>query len=206
MKDLIVLVADKQMEFAIRGLLSRPEALSICNIDADVYVHPERDPGCRRDAHNFLRPYHTDYQHGLVLFDQHGCGAEDYVVDELEEEVRSQLSRNGWQNRADCVILIPELEIWVWSDSPHVDISLGWQEQNTTVREWLEQEGFWQVNESKPDYPKEALEIALRKVNRPRSASLFKRLARRVSVNRCTDPAFNRFRDLLQGWFPSEGH
>ena len=44
-KDLIILVADKNMEFAVRGILTRLEALGIRDITYDLYVHPERDPG-----------------------------------------------------------------------------------------------------------------------------------------------------------------
>lgn len=204
MQDLVVLVADKQMEFAIRGLLRRPEAITIRDVDADVYPHPKRDPGCRTDAHNFLRPLHADYDHALVLFDRHGCGAEETPVEELEAEVQTQLARNGWGNRAGCVVLDPELEIWVWSDSPEVDSCLGWSQRDMRVRDWLVERELWNTESPKPDRPKQALETVLYEVNRPRSAALFERLATRVGLSRCTDPAFARFCETLQAWFPRE--
>jgi hypothetical protein len=47
-KDLVVLAADKNTEFTVRGLLdSRTAALGIRRVVFDVYPHPERDPGCR---------------------------------------------------------------------------------------------------------------------------------------------------------------
>ena len=45
-KDLVVLVADKNMEFALRGLFSRTPSFGIHPVTADVFVHPEKDPGC----------------------------------------------------------------------------------------------------------------------------------------------------------------
>ncbi len=55
-RDLIVLVADKNIEFTIKGLLSRPPALAIREITSYVVPHPERDPGCLLRAPEFLRP------------------------------------------------------------------------------------------------------------------------------------------------------
>jgi len=39
-KDLVVLVADKNIEFAVKGLLSRPRALGVRPITSDFFVHP----------------------------------------------------------------------------------------------------------------------------------------------------------------------
>ena len=50
-KDLIILVADKNMEHTIKGLLARPPALGIRPLSFDIRVHPERDAGCRGEAH-----------------------------------------------------------------------------------------------------------------------------------------------------------
>lgn len=41
-KDLIVLVADKDMEHALKGLLARPAALGIRSVNADILVHPHQ--------------------------------------------------------------------------------------------------------------------------------------------------------------------
>jgi hypothetical protein len=45
-KELIALVADRNMEFALRGLLSRERSLRASVASYDVFVHPEKDPGC----------------------------------------------------------------------------------------------------------------------------------------------------------------
>jgi len=45
-KDLVVLVADKNMEFAVKGLLPRSQSFGINPLAYDIHVHIERDPGC----------------------------------------------------------------------------------------------------------------------------------------------------------------
>ncbi|NJL28558.1 MAG: hypothetical protein HC897_12045 [Thermoanaerobaculia bacterium] len=98
-------------------------------------------------------------------------------------------------------MLDPELEAWLWSDSPHVDSVLGWKDRNPTLRAWLAEQGFLVEGAAKPSQPKEAVEKALRVVRKPRSSALYRQLAERVSFERCTDPAFARFKDVLRGWF-----
>ena len=53
-KDLILLVADKNMEASLKGLLTRFRSLKLRQVTFDLYVHPERDPGCLLRAHDFL--------------------------------------------------------------------------------------------------------------------------------------------------------
>ena len=43
MKDLIVLVPDKNVRFGIDSLLSRYESLNIKQISYDIFVHPLHD-------------------------------------------------------------------------------------------------------------------------------------------------------------------
>jgi len=201
--DLVILVPDKNMEHGISGLLGRPQAMGIHRITSKIYTHMYRDPGCLRESHDFLRSFIKRYRYALVLFDRHGCGKDDSPVGCLEEEVRSRLSRCGWNDRADVVILDPELESWVWSDSLKVDECLGWSGRNPGLREWLRQENLWQVGEIKPKDPKTCLEKALQQVSKPRSSGIYAQLGASVGINRCTDPAFARFIKILQGWFPS---
>jgi hypothetical protein len=71
-----------------------------------------------------------------VLFDYYGCGAEhEMAPEEIEDEVEEKLSRSGWEDRARCVVIDPELEVWVWSDSPEVDRCLGWKSEPRRVQD-----------------------------------------------------------------------
>jgi hypothetical protein len=198
--DMVVLVSDKNLEAAIAGLLSRPQALDIRQMKFKIHVHPWRDSGCLLDSHNFLRPLTDLYAHALVLFDRFGCGQEGQSRESLERMVERQLSDTGWNDRAAVIVLDPELEIWVWSSSPHVDRCLGWEGKQPKLRPWLCSQGLWPENTLKPSDPKKAIEQALRKVQKPRSSSLYEQLAKAVSLQGCTDQAFAKFKQVLQRW------
>jgi len=200
-KDLVILVADDNMKAAIRGLLQRPEALGIRPLSTDVFVHVHRDPGVLNGAHEFLAPFRERYAHALVMFDREGCGREE-SAEELGREVQSRLDGAGWIKRSAVIVLDPELEIWVWSDSPHVPEALGVSSDDlaSLLRAKYRPEG-----PVKPNHPKEALEEALLRSRTPRSSSIYSWLAQKVSLRRCTDQAFLQLKTCLQQWFPPEG-
>lgn len=200
--DLIIVVPDADMEAALRALLSRPTALGIRQITFDVKRHLQRDAGCRSGAHDFLRLFLKDFRYAMVIFDHEGCGREVMTREIVEIEVEKRLEANGWHSRCAAIVIAPELESWVWSDSPVVDDVLGWRGRNPALREWIRSKTiFWQGKNLKPQRPKEAFEAALRAVRTPRSSILFEELGREVSVENCIDPSFIKFRDMLSIWF-----
>ena len=201
MKDLVVLVADKDMEYSLAGLLSRPLALGIRPISHDVFVHPDHDPGCALRGVTFLSNFAAQYRHGLILFDYEGSGRESAPARNLQESVNDDLAHSPWGGRARAIVLEPELEAWIWSDSPHVDRVAGWEQRQPGLRRWLVEQGWIKKPEIKPSRPKEAFEAALRAAGRARSASRYRRLAESVSVERCTDSSFHEFKHVLQMWF-----
>lgn len=198
--DLVLLVADKNIDFGVRGVLSRPRAIGIHSIEAQSFVHPKRDPACLHEADDFLRPFVHSYRHALVMFDRHGSGHEDRSGEELAADVRARLAASGWDDRADAVVLDPELEAWVFSPSPNVESCLGWR-RSPRIRTWLERQGFWSTDAPKPGDPRAALERVLFEIKRPRSAAIYECLGKRVSLNSCVDAAFVRFRETLVRWF-----
>lgn len=201
-KDLIVLVADKNMASAVEGLLSRPKALGISAIQSDIYTHPERDPGCLRKSADFLKPFTSGYAHALVLLDRDGCGRDQLSRRELEQQVETQLDSGGWGDRAAAIVIDPELEAWVWSDSPEVSSILGWGDDRTPdLRTWLHEHDFLREGLQKPVKPKEAVERVLRLARKPRSSAIYEALATKVSVRRCIDPAFGKLKETLKAWF-----
>jgi len=202
-KDLILLVADKNMEASLKGLLSRFQSLKFRQVTFDLYVHPERDPGCLLRAHDFLRPFASQYERALVLLDHDGCGQESDERSMLESALEKRLGETGWEGRAAAVIIAPELENWVWSDSPKVDIALGWGDKTPPLRAWLGEKDLLQVGAVKPAEPKRAVELALRATRKPRSSAIYFELAQGVSTARCTDPAFAKLRRCLREWFPA---
>jgi len=203
--DLVVLVADADMEWVMRTLLEkRADSLRIRPLRFDVRRHPGRDPGVYREAHSFLRFFLGKARYALVLVDREGSGQEHRLTaEEMEVELEARLRQNGWAHRrgrprAAAIVLDPELEVWVWSPSPHVAQVLGvTQAQLQQVRDT-----FAARTDGKPERPKEALYEALRLGRRPQSARIFQELAERVSLD-THERAFDRLRSTLQGWFPA---
>ena len=200
-KDLVVLVADKNMASAVTGILSRPQSLRIRPVSAEIVVHPERDPGCRLKSQQMLAVFRNICAYAIVMFDKEGCGAEQASRESLETEVEARLRRAGWGDRSAVVVIDPELEAWVWSDSPHVDACLGWAGRTPDLRNSLQDMGLLGEGQMKPQSPKEAMHKALRLVRKPRSSSIYQALAERVSLERCRDASFARFREVMAGRF-----
>ena len=200
--DLVVLVADADMKFALAALLQRRHALGIRRTTFDIFKHDDRDAGCFARAQDYLRPLAGDYDHALVMFDRHGCGSSQPAPD-IEAEVRDRLERAGWRDLSAAVVLDPELEMWVWSPSPKVAECLGWPPDGPALRRWLEQQGLWQPNSPKPTDPKAAVERVRREVKKRRSPRLYEQLASAVTTRHCVDDSFGRFREVLQRWFPA---
>ena len=204
--DLIVLVADADMEQTLRTLLARrTEALGIPPVRFKVHRHHRRDPGVFGDAPNFLRLYLRRARYALVLLDREGSGQEHRLTaEEMEADLEDRLRRNGWKPvksrpRAVAVVLDPELEVWVWSRSPHVAEVLGLSQRE--LQRFL---ADWPLASSgKPQRPKEAMLAALRLSGRPRSPRVFQELAERVSL-RGGERAFDKLRRALRTWFATE--
>jgi len=180
--------------------MGRHASLGIRPVIPDIRRHPEKDCGCRLNGIEFFSPFVNQYDHALLMFDFEGCGVETASVREVEDELENALGEQ-WGKRGAVVIISPELDIWVWSDSPHVDQVLGWAERTPDLRSWLAAQGFKSPGQEKPTRPKEALEGALRVARKPRSSSIYQSLAERVSLARCSDQAFIKLKTALQNWF-----
>ncbi len=206
MIDLVVLVADADAEIVIKTLLNkRAQALGIRPITSKVIRYHGRDSGVFLHAHNLLRPYQTQATYALVMLDREGSGREHRMTaEQMEADIESRLRADGWQtpdgrSRAAVIVLDPELEIWVWSRSPHVPRVLGLDANRP--EQVLEQ--FDCLPNGKPKRPKEALQKVLREARKPRSSAIYQELAERVSLQ-ASERAFDKLRYTLQGWFPSQ--
>lgn len=201
MKDLVVLVADIQQEKTIQTLLEeRRPSLGLGSVTFDIFRHPGHDPGVYRQAGAFLTALTRQYHYALVLLDVAWEGSPGDAA-ELEQTIQADLDRRGWQGRSEVIALDPELEMWVWANSPHVPMELGmtWNQ----IKALAEQEGHWTPGAAKPARPKELLEDVLYRTRQRRSSVLFMRLARHVGLTACQDAAFVRLRETLRAWFPA---
>ena len=201
-KDLVILAADKDLENALIGLLARYQALGIRAIDADIIVHSQHDPACAQRGVEFLSNFSKQYRYGLLIFDHEGCGRERVTPQELQDRLNQEFADSLWGERARAIVLSPELEAWVWSDSPHVADVIGWKGGRTSLINWLNEQGWLKEDEAKPVRPNKAFRAALREAQTPRSSSLYRRMAERVSLRECKDKAFLEFKAILRDWFP----
>ncbi len=201
MKDLIVLVADLDMKNALTALLSRPKSLETRPFTFECSSHTGKDSGVRQHCVEFLRLFIQTHHRALFFFDYQGCGREDTSKQVVEEQLKASLERNGWTDRAEVIVLVPELEAWFWSQSPHVAEVLGWGASDD-LRAFLIEKTWLNEGDVKPQKPKEAMEAALRWVKKPRSAHYFKELGEKASLRGCQDPSFNQLLTVLRQWFP----
>lgn len=204
LQDLVVLAADKNIEEAIGGILQeRAKSLGIRTITYKIITHPSRDPGCLNQSVGILAGYRNTHRHAVVIFDHQGSGREQHSRVDLEITVENDLRLSGWGERASTIVIDPELENWVWSQSPHIANCLGWKDPEIALQDWLvENEFLTDAKQIKPKQPKEAMEAVLKFVRRPRSSAIYRAIAEKVSLAYCTDPAFAKLCERLRAWFP----
>lgn len=97
MKDLALLVADKNAQFALRGALQRSEALGIRPIEFEFRVHPGRDGGARKSGPEVLALERRRFRHALLVFDFEGSGTDlpDALALEAQLDDRLQARWSG---------------------------------------------------------------------------------------------------------------
>lgn len=197
-KDLIVLVADKNMEYTIRAGLERSKSLGIRAVTFEVLQHVQRDGGVRSTGPELIRLRRRSYSHALVVLDHEGSGAKE-SPEELEARLDNEL-RPVWGTDAKAIAIVPELEAWVWGSDNALKPALAWPHE-MSIRAWVSAAGFTVSDEGKPDPPKDAFEAVLQECQVPRSSALYAEVAGRISIRACTDAALIRLRDQLRVWF-----
>ena len=201
---LLVLVADGLMKQAIEILLEkRRRALGIRETRFRVLRHHEADPGCRMNSVEIVRPHLRSAERLLVLFDYEGCGSSE-APEKVERSVEADLARNGWKDRSKVIVIVPELETWVWGPSEGAMRALGWRAGFPALRSDLARTGLWPPGDSKPPDPKKAAEWVLRRRRKSLDAGFYRALAAGANFRDCRDPAFCALRDTLREWYPAE--
>lgn len=209
MRDCLFLVADKNMEGILKGLFSRPHphrTLGCGPFGFDpkqdlIVAHGQNDPGLYTRANALLQPYARSHRHAVVMLDAAWEGSPGAAP--IVQRIQAHLTQAGWPGNAGCAVVIsPELENWVWQDSPHVSQSLGFPGEYAQLRADLVARAYWQTDAAKPHQPKEAVEWSLMRARKPRSSAIYEQLASKVSTRHCIDPAFHALLTALRRWFP----
>ncbi|MBX6387507.1 MAG: hypothetical protein IRZ08_00665 [Frankia sp.] len=204
LRDVVFLVADGSMEQLLRGFFGRAgyhRTLGCGRFDVDpaqdVIVAARRDPEVYGLAHELLRPYLSSHARAVVMLDN------DWKGSPGTEKIRADVGRRlaGLWDEYAVIVIDPELEAWIWQENPHVATALGCPPE---FRGLLERAGHWPAGRAKPPNPKEALEYLRDRHQADRSKAVFRRLAARISVKGCIDPAFLQLRDTLRDWFPED--
>ena len=165
-RDVVVLVPDLDIAGTVEGLLRRPESIGTRPVSFSIARHLRRDSGCRARAAERLREYIRDHRYAIVLFDKHGCGDPRESRKSIQAEVEQRLSRNGWPDRCRAVVIEPELEAWIWTESRQVPSALGWRGDYRSLRDWLTSAGLWSPDTPKPADPKGALKAVLKRTRK----------------------------------------
>ncbi len=199
MKDLILLVADKNMQFALHGALERPASLGIRPITFEFRSHSGRDGGVRTTGPELLALERRRFSHALLVMDMEGSGAGGQDAARLESQLDQRL-QDAWGDKGKAIVIEPELDIWMWGSDNAIQDVLCWPLE-VAIRDWLLNHGFELGADRKPCRPKEALEALIPIHRMPRSSALYRKITGRISLERCTDKAFVRLRSRLASWF-----
>ncbi len=208
MRECLFFVADKNMKYALQGFFGRdgfhyslgcaPFAL---DTNRDIRVAAgQNDPGLYTRANLLIQPFRPDYRKVAIILDAKwdGSPGKAAIVEKINDHIRSA----GWEGKDGLAIVVePEVDNWLWTDTPHTASILGWPNINK-LRQWLANEGDWPRDAPKPFRPKESAEKALRKTCIPRSSTIYRDIARRVSLKNCQDPSVHELVEALRRWFP----
>jgi hypothetical protein len=203
-------VADANMEYTLRGVFSRDRYDLTLQCGAFAFdarldlvrATGDNDPALYQRIESYARPARSSHSHLVVMIDAEWTGSPG--APRIREHIEERCARCGWS--ADAVVAIvldPELEAWIWQDSPIIETALGYK--GSSLRKDLATSGAWPEASPKPPRPKETLEAELRHNRIPRSSALYRQVAAQISVKGCVDPAFGRLQTALRRWFPEGG-
>jgi len=209
MRPCVFLVADETMRETFDAFLSRNGkhfSLGCRNFAFDpkedlIVAIGKYDSGVYDCAHEYLAPYLETHEHAVAVFDRkYGT---DRTADESRDHVIEEMLQSGWpRERFEVVVIDPELEMWLWTGTPHVKAAFRCQEE---PREWLAANNWWPAEAPKPPRPKKAAEALVAHGGQRRfNKTLHREIVAKSSVANCVDPAFGILRDALQRWFPPE--
>lgn len=215
-RDCLFFVADTNMANVVDGFISRGhlEGRIGCrdfsfDFEEDVLEAPKlgmgADGGIYKYCHSLLQEngYMDTHKRLIVMLDQQ-FGGEQPAAD-VRAEILGRLQSNGWGNdNADVVVIDPELEVWIWQDSPHVQTAVGFHGPGS-LRDALKNESEWPDGQAKPRDPKGLFKKVCRQYRTVYSPALYRDIVEKVSVRNCSDAAFQQLVATLCRWFPVGG-
>lgn len=209
MRDCMFYVADMNMAETFKGFLTRQQchqSLGCGQFAFDPLQDLARaagmtDGGLWRHAGGLCKGYLQTHRHLVVCLDRDFGGSPGQA--QVRHDVEQQLLAAGWSLGQFAVLVIdPELEQWIWQDSPHVETALK-HVSPPSLRQTLQNSGEWPAGHAKPNSPKEVLErLVDQNLRGNRSSTIYSKITSRVSVRNCADGEFLALQAALQAWFP----
>jgi hypothetical protein len=205
MKDLLVYTADADAEAVIRSVLKRHKALDIRKIESDIERHPLRDAGMFQSGAELARMKKRQYGKALLIWDYHGSGRDKrQTAEDSQQEIQAKLNEFTWKDNSATVVLVPELEEWLWHNLSSIAVHLGWTVEilENTIDIYANARNCGR-NEVYQKYPKELFEFVMRKAKRTISPRDFEQIAQKASMKDWQNsPSFYRILQTLRSWFP----
>lgn len=206
MKDLFVLTADADTLAVFESLLDRPSALGIRPVQFAVDRHPFRDPGMIKDGPELIRRqvWKEEFRKVLLVWDHEGSGCERRKrPEQAQREIQDRLDGFTWQDRSGAVVIVPELEEWLWRDRKTLLAYLG------LTAAQLQSLAAKLVTRKIPDpaatKPKELLEVACHRTGRGRLLpDDFRQVAAKANLSSWqSSSSFQSVMKMLREWFPA---
>lgn len=208
MKDLLFYVADADAMAFMQAILEKPRALGIRQIQVDFERHPQRDAGMVQSGAELVRMKKGFYQKALLMWDHHGSGRDRSHRPELvQHQIQSKLDTFTWQNNSAVIILVPELEEWIWYCESAILGHYGMT--HAQLGQWMD-DGVKKLGGTTADgvkvgHPKELFEYVVRyRLHRTISPRDFHEIAKRASIPKLMQcHSFFSIVEKLRVWFPS---
>jgi hypothetical protein len=207
-RDCMFFVADLNMLAAFKGFLCREQFHQSIGCAAFSF-DPKKDirhaefvnDNLHTQAGELVRGYQTTHKRIVVVQDCAFEGSPGQA--RIESNLSRQLVAAGWERDDFLTIAIaPELEQWLWQDSPHVETALK-HKAPPSLKQMLINAGHWEEGAPKPADPKAAMEWVTNRNRVIRSGATYGKITSKVSVKTCTDAAFLRLVAQLLAWFPA---
>jgi hypothetical protein len=207
MRDLFVFTADADALAVVRAVLSRPKAIGIREIDFEVDRHVQHDPGMVTNGPEIvrMRVQKAACQNVLLLWDHHGSGWDQKTPDEARKAIRLRLDQATWRDRSEAVVIVPELEEWLWHNPASIARRLG--VAVGTLEQWAGEFAEGQGTDyptCKEHTPKELFRNSVYRCRKGRPLPEdFEQIALRAGLKDWQkSPTFAAFVTILRTWFP----
>lgn len=201
------MTADADTLAFLKSLLGRYEALGIHNITFEQVRHTMRDSGVVKDGPETARFYKGKCHRALLLWDHHGSGLEKrYSPEKSATMVQERLDAVNWRDKSAAVVIVPELEEWLWRSPSSIVTYFNVQQSilDTWVAEYTTRKRMPR-EQTMQTLPKELFEhICINKLRQSISPRDFEELGKLASVMALQQSdSFSRILSLLREWFPA---